>query len=84
MNWNRHIISLVLTISMVGGLALSASAYVSCANFEADEFLDIAQIYQNPNSPILALHLTNNPLNPPLPKLLHFKKINPFVEILRC
>jgi hypothetical protein len=69
---------------MLGALAFTASAYVSCGNFESDEFLDIAQIYKDPNSPILALHLNNNPFNPPLPKLLHFKSINLFAEILRC
>ena len=83
MKRKRHIINLVLVINIVGALAFTASAYVFCGNNESDEFLDIAQVYQNPNNPILTLHLNNTPLNSLLPKLLHLK-IKPFAEVLRC
>lgn len=84
MKANHRKINFVLVISLMGVLALTASSYVGCGNFDSDEFLDIAQIYQNPNLPMLAFYLSTLPLCRLVPKVLHFKNVILLPSILRC
>jgi hypothetical protein len=84
MKGNYRLINFLLFISMMGILAITSSAYVSCETFQADEFLDIALASPNQNPTVLPLHLNNCPLLLRSLKIIHLQKINLLTKLLRC
>jgi hypothetical protein len=84
MKGNYRLINFLLFISMMGVLAITASAYVSCGSFEADEFLDIALASPNQNPTVLPFHLNNSPLPLRPLTIIHLQRVNLLTNLLRC
>jgi len=84
MKGNYRLINFLLFIGMMGVLAITSSAYVSCKTFLVDEFLDIALASPNQNSTVLPLHLNTCPLLLCSLKIIHLQKINLLTNLLRC
>jgi hypothetical protein len=75
---------LVLLISIIGVLTLSASEYVNCTDFYPDEFLDLGLACQPQVLPVLSLSLNTHPLHRAPLKTLYFQRANLLTTFLRC
>jgi len=53
MKGNHRLINLLLFISRISAITLTASSYVGCISFEKDEFLDLSLSSQIPLLPVL-------------------------------
>ena len=84
MKRNNRLISLVLLISIIGSLALTASEYVDCTNLYPDQFLDLAMECQNPILPVFAPYRNTHPLFLPGLKTSYVQRDNLFNTLLRC
>ncbi len=84
MKENICLINLVLLISIIGGLALTASAYVGCKDISPDEFLDLAVASQYPISPVFAPRLNAHAYLLHALRTFHLQGINLLTAILRC
>ena len=84
MKGNHRLINLLLFVSMISAITLTASSYVGCISFEKDEFLDLSLSSKIPLLPILALHrkTTLRPLCFLI--ILFLFGINLHNECLRC
>jgi len=84
MTRNNCLISVVLLVSIIGVLALTASDYVGCTNPYPDEFLDFAFECPYPILPVFAPQLNTHPLLLHSLKIFYFQKIDFLSPILRC
>ena len=84
MKGNHYIVSLVLLISIIGALALTASQYVNCTDLYPDEFLDLALECQYPILPIFAPYRNTHPLLLHSFKISYFRTDNHLTTFLRC
>ena len=84
MRKNNHLINLLLLISILGVLAITAQQYVACQDDFPDEFLDLAAACQNPTLPVFAPHLNTHPIPISLLKILCFQRTNLHTTSLRC
>jgi hypothetical protein len=84
MKGTRCLISLLLLISIIGAIALTASKYVDCNDPCADEFLDLALVCQNPILPVFAPQMNTHPYLPHSLKIFYFQGINYLTTVLRC
>jgi len=78
------LINLVLLISIVGSLGLTASAYVDCKDFYPDEFLDLALAWQYPILDVLVPQRNTHPLLLRCFKIVHLQRLNLLTPFLRC
>jgi hypothetical protein len=77
------LIGFVLLVSIIGVLALTASEYVDCRDFNSDEFLDLALASEYTILPIFDPHLnTHSILISPL-KIFYFQRSISFSAVLR-
>jgi hypothetical protein len=83
MKGNGRSINLILLISIIGGLALTAPEYAACKDLFPDEFLDLGLACQGPIFPVFASHRNTHPLLLSR-KILYFQKDNLLFTILRC
>jgi hypothetical protein len=84
MRKNARIIDLLLLISMVGVLALTAQQYVACQDDFPDDFLDLAAACPPWTLPVFAPHLNPHPFPIGLLKMVYFQKTNIHTTTLRC
>ncbi len=83
MKANNRFINLVMLISLLGALVLTAHEYAVCESDLPDEFLDLAVAYQNLTLPVFAPHLNIGPILISLLKTARFQKAN-LTASLRC
>jgi len=76
--------NLVLLVSNLGALGLTASSFVTCGTFEPDEFLDLAQARQDSILPILTPHWNVHPCFFLSLKTFHLPGSNLLAVCLRC
>ncbi len=83
MKANNRLINLVLLISLLGALVLTAHEYIVCQSDLPDEFLDLAVACQNLTLPVFAPYLNTDPILISLLKTFRFQKAN-LTASLRC
>ena len=84
MKGDNRSINLLLLISMLGVLTLTAHEYVVCQSDLPDEFLELAVTFQRPTLPVFAPLLNNHPsLIRPL-KTFSFLRTDLRATSLRC
>jgi len=81
---NNSLINLVLLISIIGVLSLTASQYVDCKDIYPDEFLDLALAWQYPVLPVFAPHRNTHPFLLRFIKMFYLRRFNLFTIFLRC
>ena len=84
MRKNNRLVGLLLSISMLGVLALTAEQYVACQDNFPDEFLDLAAACQNPILPVFTPHLSTDPFSISLLKIFCVHRTNLHTTSLRC
>lgn len=70
-------------ISTIGILALTASDYVDCKDFYADELLDLGLASEYPVLPVFAPHLNTHPIPIGHVKIVYFQRISSLSTVLR-
>ena len=84
MKGKHCLISLVLLISIIASVALTASEYVDCKDCYPDEFLDLGLACQYPIFPVFAPHQNTHPLLFLSLKIFYFQRANLLIAIQRC
>jgi hypothetical protein len=84
MRKNNRLIDLLLLISILGVLALTAQEYITCQDDFQDELLDLAAACQNPALPVFAPRLNTHPNLISLLKIFCFQRTDLHTTSLRC
>ena len=78
------LIVLGLLISVIGGIALTLSEWVSCKESYPDELLDLGLTCQDPILHGLAPHRNTHPLLILSLRIFYFQRVNLLTTFLRC
>jgi len=81
---NKFLINLVLLISIIGVLSLTAPQYVDCKEIYPDEFLDLALAWQYPILPVFAAHRNTHPFLLLFTKMFYLERFGLLTIFLRC
>jgi hypothetical protein len=84
MKKNSTLINLVLLISIIGVLVLTASQFVDCKELCPDEFLDLALAWRYPTLPVFAPRRNTHPFLFRFMKTYYLQRVNLLASPLRC